>query len=220
MNPPVITIDGPAASGKSSVSRELAQKLGWRWVSTGAFYRGIGYVAQKKGVDLKNELALVDVIHKKDWEVKMTPEKTGFIFQGKDVSDEVFVEEMGTVASQISQFPLVRKHLLQAQRDLSKTGNGLIAEGRDCGSVVFPEADVKIYLTADSESRAQRRAEEQGDCVTETIKAQKQRDKQDSTRKTAPLHTPEGAHVIDTSDLRLDEVVLAVFQIVNRTLKL
>lgn len=206
----VITIDGPAASGKTSVSRELAKKLGWKWVSTGAFYRGLGYMALIEGVDIKNEDALVALVESDNWEVRLESEKTHFYYKGQDVSDEIFKEEVGSTASQVSGFPRVRAALLEAQRVLAKQDAGLIAEGRDCGSVVFPNAPVKVYLTARSESRAARRAEEQGVDLNDTIRAQKERDKQDSSRKTAPMQVPEGAEVVDTSELNLEQVVARV----------
>lgn len=215
----MVTIDGPAASGKSSVSRELAKRLGWNWVSTGAFYRGLGYMAFVEKTNLKNEDDLLSLINSDLWEVKMTPENTKFFYKNEDCTDQIFLEEVGNIASKVSQYPKVRENLLQAQRDMALNGSGLIAEGRDCGTVVFPEADLKIYLTASSTSRAQRRAEEQGASLEKTIEDQKLRDKQDSTRKAAPMQVPEGAHVIDTSELNLSQVVDKVeglFESLNR----
>ncbi|MEZ4871538.1 MAG: (d)CMP kinase [Bdellovibrionales bacterium] len=214
----VVTIDGPAASGKTSVSRELAKKLGWKWVSTGAFYRGLGYIARETQVDVNDEQALVDLIHKDNWQVKMSDEKTLFIYEGKDVSSDIFLEEVGNIASKVSGYPKVRQALLEAQRVLASENYGLVAEGRDCGSVVFPKAKVKVYLTARSESRAQRRAEEQGSDVQAMIHAQKVRDQQDASRKAAPMQVPEGAHVIDTSELNLDQVVAKVEELVKAAL--
>ncbi len=218
METPVVTIDGPAASGKSSVSRDLAQRLGWQWLSTGAFYRGIGYVAGEKSADLSNESGLVDLINEKDWKVVMTPERTQFFYKAKDVTDHISLEHVGDIASKISHYPEVRKHLLKAQRDMAHRGPGLVAEGRDCGTVVFPQAKVKIYLTAHSSSRAQRRSEEQGVSLQKTIETQKLRDEQDSSRKAAPLQVPEGAHVIDTSELNQQQVVDKVEELVRHTL--
>lgn len=216
----MVTIDGPAASGKSSVSRELAQRLGWNWVSTGAFYRGLGFVAQQENADLNNEDQLASLVNQVDWSVEMTHENTKVIYKGTDCTDKIFLEEIGSIASKISHYPKVRQNLLQAQRDLANNPLGLVAEGRDCGTVVFPTAPVKIYLTARSDSRAKRRAEEQGRSVEETIEQQKVRDAQDSNRKTAPLQVPEGAHVIDTSELNLEQVVNKVEELVRTTLKI
>lgn len=207
----VVTIDGPAASGKTSVSRELAKRLGWKWVSTGAFYRGLGYAALKSGTDLNDEDALARLaVRSEVWTVEMRDEETKVLFQGQDVTAAVQAEDIGQVASQISHFPKVRASLLAAQRDCQATTEGLVAEGRDCGTVVFPSADAKVYLTAKQENRAERRAKEQGLSTEQTIDAQKQRDLQDSTRKAAPLSVPEEALVLDTTELNFDEVVKAV----------
>lgn len=202
----VITIDGPAASGKSSVSRELAKRLGCDWVSTGSFYRGLAYVAHETGIDLDNESEVAKLAQSNIWKVLMASEKTHVMFNGKDVTFEAHQESVGLIASKISQYPTVRKMLLGAQRDC-QTPKGLVAEGRDCGSVVFPQAELKIYLDADSENRALRRAQQAGTSAQEIEKQQKVRDNQDLTRAVAPLMAPEGAHVIDTSTMTLHEVV-------------
>lgn len=206
----VITIDGPAASGKTSVSRELAKRLGWYWVSTGAFYRGLAYVAHRVKADLQDEKKLSDLAASNVWRVEMAESKTRVYFQDEDVTEDIYKEEVGNVASQISHFPKVRSSLLAAQRDCQARTEGLVAEGRDCGTVVFPKAEIKIYLTARAESRAERRAQEQGGSVETLIAEQTKRDMQDSTRKTAPLAIPEHAYVVDTTQMNFDQVVSAV----------
>ncbi len=203
----VVTIDGPAASGKSSVSRELAKSMGWKWVSTGAFYRGLAYVAQVSGADLSNESELSELALSDCWGVILSEERTKVFFDNKEVTDNIYKEEVGSAASQLSLYPKVRESLLAAQRACANDKSWLVAEGRDCGTVVFPEASLKIYLTARSEARAQRRAAEEGISVEETAKAQAERDHQDTTRKASPLQVPEQAHVIDTSTLDLNQVV-------------
>lgn len=203
----VVTIDGPAASGKSSVSRELARRLGWKWISTGAFYRGLAYVAHEEGIELNDEAALVELAHSSVWSVEMLPERTEVIYQGHSVTDAISKEEVGMWASQVSRLPKVRETLLANQRDCERVTSGLVAEGRDCGSVVFPQAAVKVYLTADQVQRAARRALDLGLSVEETVAAQKVRDHQDTSRKAAPLQIPENAWVLDTSNLTLTEAV-------------
>lgn len=203
----VITIDGPAASGKSSVSRELARRLGWRWVSTGAFYRGLAFIAREMKLDQENPQRLAELSFSKEWEVRLTPEQTLVLFRGRDVTDQIGSEEVGGIASRISHYPEVREALLAAQRACAEGEDGLVAEGRDCGTVVFPNAPAKVYLTASSESRAQRRAAEHGEDPSKIIAAQKTRDAQDSTRKAAPLAVPENALVVDTSTMNLAQVV-------------
>ncbi len=207
---PVVTIDGPSASGKSSVSRDLAQKLGWKWVSTGAFYRGLAYVAGVNGISAKDEEALADLAQSGEWRVELGDERTQVFHKNRDVTHEIFSEAVGEKASEISRLTKVRKALLDSQRSLPKFFRGLVAEGRDCGSVVFPKAILKVYLTANQELRALRRAKEQGLDVESTQASQTERDLQDSSRKAAPLVIPEGARVLDTTNMSLDEVVSLV----------
>lgn len=207
----VVTIDGPAASGKSSVSRGLSKLLSVPWVSTGAFYRGLGYAALHSGINLDDRVALSELAMSNDWRVVMTEEKTQVWFHNKDVTSEIGQEQVGNVASKISSYPEVRSSLLDSQRQCAFVGRGLVAEGRDCGTVVFPQAEVKVYLTASSEHRAQRRAQELGLNQQDMAAQQKQRDQQDSTRKAAPLQVPPGALVVDTTDMTLEEVVKKIY---------
>ncbi|HWU43694.1 MAG TPA: (d)CMP kinase [Bdellovibrio sp.] len=203
----VVTIDGPAASGKSSVSRELARRLGWKWVSTGAFYRGLAYAALQLSVDLDDVETLAQLTNNSVWSVELAPERTKVFFREQDVTDQISHEDVGNFASKISHYPAVRKALLEAQRNCAQGSHGLVAEGRDCGTVVFPQAEAKVFLTASSEHRAARRASELGLDQDDMVKAQKQRDHQDSTRKVAPMTIPENAFVLDSTDLSLEEVV-------------
>lgn len=218
VKPVIVTIDGPAASGKSSVSRELARRMGWSWVSTGAFYRGLAYVAYHTHAALSDEKALVALANDKTWSVRMTPQETQVVFNDKDVTSEIGKEEIGTLASKISSFPKVRQALLEAQRRCALNVTGLVAEGRDCGTVVFPQADVKIFLTARAEDRAARRAQEEGRDLAQTIKDQKKRDAQDANRKAAPMAASADSSTIDTSTLNFEEVVAAVENLVRSRL--
>ena len=203
----VITIDGPAASGKSSVSRGLSKLLSVPWVSTGAFYRGLSFAAIQLKIDLKDKESLTELAMSSEWRVIMTAEKTQVWFKDKDVTDDIGQENVGNVASIISQYPEVRSSLLDSQRQCAFVGRGLVAEGRDCGTVVFPQAEVKVYLTANSEHRAQRRAQELGLDEKELVLQQKQRDQQDTNRKVAPLQIPTDSFVVDTTELSLDQVI-------------
>ncbi len=214
----VVTIDGPAASGKSSVSRELAKRLGWAWVSTGAFYRGLALVAKNFNVVLEDEEAIARLISSDIWQVQLGLDRTKVIFQGKDVTDSISQEQVGDIASRISHYPSVRLALLDYQRRCARGVAGLVAEGRDCGTVVFPEAKLKIYLTAKSGLRAERRSKELGMSRQATEAAQKVRDTQDSTRVTAPLQVPAEALVIDTSEMELFEVVEQVEKHIKKRL--
>ncbi len=203
----VITIDGPAASGKSSVSRELARLLGWKWLSTGAFYRGLAFVAMKEGVEPTNIETLVSLAHSDNWNVRMDVDQTRVIYKNVDVTADILTEENGLRASKISQIPEVRSALLISQRSCAQGIPGLVAEGRDCGTVVFPEAVLKVYLTASQQERAMRRAREQGLSVEEIQSQQQTRDHQDSSRAAAPLQIPENARVVDSNGLDLAQVV-------------
>lgn len=211
----VITIDGPAASGKSSVSRELARRLGWQWVSTGAFYRGLAFAALQLHIDLDDVKALAELTHNPVWSVRMDDARTRVFFQDQDVTDLIAHEDVGNFASKVSHYPDVRKALLEAQRNCSQGPQGLVAEGRDCGTVVFPQAQAKVYLTASSEHRAARRAAELGLDQGDMVKAQQQRDHQDSTRKVAPMAVPEDALVVDTTTMNLEQVVDTVVEFVK-----
>lgn len=217
----IITVDGPAASGKSSVSRELAKRLGWSWVSTGAFYRGLGLAALELQIDLDDSHRLVELAQDRQvWDVVMQPLNTQVYFRQKEVTHLIGHEDVGAIASRISQIPLVRAALLQAQRDCySRSQFRLVAEGRDCGTVVFPQAVSKIYLVADELKRATRRALEQGAGIEEISQLQKQRDHQDQNRQVAPLTMAQGAHLVDTSDLDLEQVVQTVLALVTMDLK-
>ncbi len=206
----VVTIDGPAASGKSSVSRELAKRLGWQWVSTGAFYRGLAYAAIQLKISLDDVRSLSDLCDNPIWSVRMSAERTLVFFKDQDVTEKIAQEDVGAYASRVSFYPDVRKSLLEAQRRCAKNGAGLVAEGRDCGTVVFPDATAKVFLTASSENRAARRAAEQGADAAEIQKSQQIRDQQDSTRKVAPMAIPENAFVVDTTTMNLEQVVNAV----------
>lgn len=214
----ILTIDGPAASGKSSVSRELGKRLGFNWVSTGVFYRGLAYVAHQEGVPLNDEPALVELaLHgaPKTWSVQMKPEQTCFFHHGVDVTEEIGRESIGTLASRVSSLPQLRKALLDAQRQCAMGLAGLIAEGRDCGTVVFPKAQVKIFLTARAEDRAARRAKDEGADPNALIDEQKRRDAQDASRSTAPMQASVDSYTIDTTELTLLEVVEQIERLVR-----
>ena len=204
----LITIDGPSASGKSSLSRSLAKKLSWKWLSTGVFYRGLAYLALAQKTEEEKKIAnLIDI---EDWVVRLAEEKTCFIYKGADITPEVYTERVDELASKLAGFSLVRKALLPYQRDCFQQNNqqGLVAEGRDCGTVVFPFASLKIYLTAADNIRAARRASQRGSLpVDDVIALQKKRDEQDISRADSPLRKPEGAFIIDAGACDFDEMV-------------
>ena len=208
----LITVDGPAASGKSSLSRFLAGKLGWKWLSTGVFYRGLAYLALSKG--LKEEKEIIALIKSEDWSVRLNEEQTNFIYNGEDITSKIYTEDVDVLASQLAGFPLVRKALLPYQRDCFKQSKqALVAEGRDCGTVVFPSASLKIYLTAQDGIRAKRRANQRGSlAVDHVINLQKQRDEQDIRRADSPLRQAEGSFIIDSGAYSFNEMVEKVYK--------
>jgi cytidylate kinase len=216
----IVTIDGPAASGKSSVSRELAKRMGWNWVSTGAFYRGLAYAALQKKINFDDIPALVNLSRSSDWSVKMTDDRTQVYYMNSEVTEQINREDVGNFASRISHYSEVRKALLESQRSCSLGPQGLVAEGRDCGTVVFPLAHAKVYLTADQSHRAARRAAEEGSSAENIMQSQIQRDEQDSTRKVAPLQVPEQAFVLDTTHLSFDDVVSKVEHFVKSKIQI
>lgn len=208
----LITIDGPSASGKTSVSRALAKELGWNWLSTGVFYRGIAYLCHKrfKRDEIKeSEVLKVLEEEKGSWEVKLGEKATFFSWKGNSIPEkEIYSLPISTVASFVSQFPHLREKIIPYQRKaLKKHPQGLIVEGRDCGSVVFPEAPLKIYLTASEKARVKRRSFELKKEGLEVKKNIQERDTKDTTRKHAPLICPEGSHRLDSSELTISQTV-------------
>ena len=209
----LITIDGPSASGKSSLSRSLARKLSWKWLSTGVFYRGVAYLSLSKKV--QKEAQIARLIDTEDWLVRLNEDKTCFIYKGVDITHEIYTEHVDEWASKLAGFSLVRKALLPYQRDCFQKNRhqGLVAEGRDCGTVVFPFAGLKIYLTAADHIRAARRASQRGSLpLDDVITLQKKRDEQDIRRADSPLRQPEGAFIIDAGAYSFDEMVERAYQ--------
>lgn len=214
----VVTIDGPSASGKTSVSRDLANSLGWKWVSTGTFYRGLAVVALKENIELENHQKMADLANSNIWSVEMTSQETSLVYRGQKLTAETFREEVGMLASKISQYTEVREALLPLQRACASPGHVLVAEGRDCGTVVFPDALLKVYLTASSESRALRRSLEDVENVERLKELQAQRDQSDKKRAVAPLQIPVGAEIIDSSSMPREAVVAKVQEAVQLVL--
>ena len=208
----VITLDGGAHTGKSTAAQRLAARLNWDWVSTGAFYRGLARVADAAGISPDNEAALVDLIRSKEFRVVLTPEATRFEYQGRDLTGEIFTPRVGDLTPRISRLAGVRAGLLQAQRDLIKGRQGLIVEGRDCGTVVFPDAVLKFWFIVADEAAGARWAKSHNTTVAEAVEHIRERNRRDVERATAQMKPASDAITIDTSDLNSEGVVSLLMQ--------
>ena len=206
----LITIDGPAGAGKTTVSRALADRLGYRYVDTGALYRGVALAAQTRGVNPENDDDLKRLCSDLDLTFVSKKEGSGLFLGGKNISDRIRTPEITMLASAVSARPVVREFLLDLQKDLGRK-KAAVFEGRDMGTVVFPDADVKFFLNASTRTRAQRRYEEQKSKNSQTLDEVErdilQRDHNDSTRDVAPLKPATDAIIIDSTELNADEVV-------------
>lgn len=213
--PLIVTIDGPGGTGKSTVSRAVAERLGFPYLDTGAFYRAATLAALRSGVALDDAGAVVEVLEA----VRLSQENGHMLLDGEDVSTEIRETEVTAGVSAVSAHAGVRRMLVALQREwVVRSGSRAVVEGRDIGSIVFPDAHVKIYLDARPEVRAMRRAVQEGSNPSEAQADLERRDHLDSTRKASPLTVPEGSHVIDTSDLDLEAVVSAVMEVVRPAL--
>lgn len=207
----VITIDGPAGAGKSTVSKTLAKKLDYVYLDTGALYRALAYKTLKLEISLDEVSALANLCSNATVVLKNIDGQMKVYLDGEDVEEKIRTEEVGLAASKISTFAVVRERLLNLQREAGAEG-GIVAEGRDMGSVVFPHADYKFYLDANLEERIKRRHKEllEKGATVEYKSIQKDmfaRDKQDKHREIAPLKAPDGAIIIDSDNLSVTEVL-------------
>jgi cytidylate kinase len=203
----VVAIDGPAGAGKSSASRGLAERLAYRYVDTGAMYRLVGVLAAERGIPLDDDAALGALMRELAPDLARVDLQVG----GRDLSGAIRSAAAGELASRVSTRPVVREALVAIQRRLG-IGGGVVMEGRDIGTVVLPDAPLKVFLTADSRQRAQRRAADlraAGQVVDEAALADEieRRDRRDRERADSPLRPAEGARVLDTTTMTLAEVV-------------
>ena len=207
----IITIDGPAGAGKSTVSKTLAKKLNYIYLDTGALYRALAYKTLKLKISLDDVSAIANLCSSTTVVLKNIDGQMKVTVDGEDVEEKIRTEEVGLAASKISTFAVVRERLLNLQREAGAQG-GIVAEGRDMGSVVFPQADYKFYLDAKLEERIKRRYEEllEKGASVEYKSIQKDmfvRDKQDKQREIAPLKAPDDAIIIDSDNLSAAEVI-------------
>lgn len=222
MKPLLITIDGPAGAGKTSVSRRLADRLGYTYVDTGALYRGVAYAAMAKCIESDDDKRLQSLMEDIDLRFKHLEAGIRLFLDGDDITDEIRTPAITMMASAVSARPVVRNALLDLQRRLGAKKSAVF-EGRDMGTVVFPDADVKFFLTANISIRAARRYEEmkgKSSHTFEQVEADMRiRDENDSTRAVAPLLPADDAVRLDSSCLAIDEVIDKMLAYVRSALK-
>ncbi|VAW77148.1 Cytidylate kinase [hydrothermal vent metagenome] len=218
---PVITIDGPSGSGKGTISHAVAHELGFHFLDSGALYRILAYAAQKQGIALDDEPTLATLAGKLDIRFPAEGENDAVLLNGENVGNDIRTEAAGAGASKVAVLPTVRAALLQRQRDFQQAP-GLVADGRDMGTVVFPDAEAKFFLTASAEERARRRfnqLKEKGkeSPLEEIFSDIKARDERDSSRAVAPLKAAADAEQIDTTSLDIPTTIARVLaEVKNR----
>ena len=215
----ILTIDGPSGVGKGTISEYLSDKLKWNYLNSGALYRAIAWVVINDSIEI-NDISEIENASEKIL-FSIENKKLHILYKNIEIGSLIYNEEVAKIASKISSEPKVRKSILSIQRSFKKEP-GLVAEGRDMGSVIFPEAQVKFFLTASIETRAQRRFKQLKDrkfnvSLPALIQDLDARDKRDRTRESSPLVIPEGAFVIETDDLTVIEVKKIAKDKVNKT---
>jgi cytidylate kinase len=225
INIPVITIDGPSGSGKGTISQLLASRLGFNYLDSGALYRLVAMAAKRHGVALDNIEALAVLAAHMDVVFEMDSEggSPKVVLETEDVSELIRGEEVGAQASRVAAFPEVRSALLQRQKAFAR-GPGLVADGRDMGTVIFPTAQVKIFLTASAEARAERRYKQlidkgESGSLRDLVEKVESRDERDRTRAVAPLLPAQDAVTVDSTALSITEVLDVVLKVVAQRLK-
>jgi len=216
MKPLVIAIDGPSGAGKGTVARAIADALGYRHVDSGAMYRAVGWKALRDGIPLDDEAALEALAERS----RIVVTDSRIAIHDADVTREIRTPAIDRAAASVARLPSVRSVLVRRQRELG-AGGGIVMEGRDIGTVVFPDADVKIYLDASPEERARRRASDPAHAgmpaaVADVAKMMTERDRSDSTRTASPLYAAHDAVVVDTTDKNVESVVAEVLEVVRR----
>lgn len=215
----VVTIDGVAASGKSTTAKLVAESLGFNYLDTGAMYRAAALAAKKSNANPEDEPAVFSAVEKSNLSVEYSSAEMKIFILGEEVSGELRTDEVSELTSIISKFPSVRELMVKLQRELVKNGN-FVVEGRDIGTVVFPNAQLKFFLTASAEVRARRRYKEMGpDQNTRTIEEveneMKKRDLRDSTRAISPLKKAGDAVELDTTEMTIDEQVKHLTRVIQ-----
>jgi cytidylate kinase len=208
---PVITIDGPGGSGKGTIAMRLAEKLGWHFLDSGALYRLVAVAAMDRGIDATEESALGQLARGLDVNFGISGDGMVILLDGNYITGRLRSEDVGVFASRIAVLPVVRAALVSRQRAFRKDP-GLVADGRDMGTVIFPDAKLKIFLTASAQARAERRykqLKEKGESVnlSRLFRDIEKRDERDSSRAISPLKPADDAHVIDSTEMSIEEVL-------------
>jgi CMP/dCMP kinase len=216
----IIAIDGPSAAGKSTLAKRLAKDLGFTYLDTGGMYRALALKVLREGIDIGNDGALSELIGRTDIDLVVTGGKLKVLLDGEDVSQEIRAPEVSQMASKASTLEVVRRWMLVLQRAFGRRGN-VVAEGRDIGTVVFPDAEVKIYLDASAQERARRRVEELRQAgrqvsLDETLREMWERDKRDSERDLAPLRKADDAIAIDSTSVDAEALAQRVMQQIRK----
>lgn len=220
----IVAIDGPAGAGKSTVAKRVAKEMGYTYMDTGAMYRAFAWRVVKEGLELKNEGELRKALRDTRIELAERDGRAQVLLNGSDVSEWIRTPELSQMASRVSTSKIVRERMVELQREMGSKG-GIVAEGRDIGTVVFPNAEVKIYLDASSQERARRRFEElrtRGSRVNmaETREEMEERDRRDRERDVAPLRPADDAVVIDSTAVDVDSVVERIMGEIKRKITL
>jgi cytidylate kinase len=217
--PIVVTIDGPAGAGKTTVSQILADRLGFRYIVTGALYRGVALAAKEQGISSDDDSALEEMCRDLSLRFELVLNRLKLFSGDRDITEYIRTPDITMMASAVSARPVVRKFLLDLQRRIGMEKQ-VVFEGRDMGTVVFPDAEVKFFLDASPRTRAVRRFNEMKNSSSQTLEEVErdivQRDRNDSTRAVAPLKPAEDAVRIDTTNLSLEEVVKKMLKVVER----
>ena len=220
MKPIIVAIDGPAGAGKSTVAKRLAKELGYTYMDTGAMYRAFALKAARDGIDLENEDALRAALAATNIELHEDAGGPRVVLDGRDVAGEIRTPELSQSASKVSALKPVRERMVELQRAMGARG-GIVAEGRDIGTVVFPGAEVKVFLTAGSDERARRRFAElkgngKGVTLEETVAEMEERDRRDREREYAPLRQADDAIAIDSTGMTVDEVLERIMKEIKK----
>jgi cytidylate kinase len=207
----IIAIDGPSGAGKSTLGRKVARALNLLYIDTGAMYRAVALAVLNSGISTKDAAAVAAVAERARLGLEGDPDSLQVLLDGRDVSEEIRNEDVTHLSSVISAIPEVRRILVRRQRELAANGQGVVLEGRDIGTIVFPNADIKFFLTAGPESRARRRYDEdrlreRDSSYEETLSDINTRDQRDATRHDSPLTIAPDAIVIDSTELSIEEV--------------